>query len=237
MSFYDELEAFMSSIRMAQTGTPDAPMFERVTGRSGTARLLGPYGIRSDEWEELSAVTGIKGAPWQDKYAQEAVVRHQLTRLYNQYGKWDVVAVAWRAGEDVANRVNEGETLSQVIKGDGVTQLQNWVNDTMAGAQVVPSSSMAEVERTGVPSGNIGDTDAADHQDPFARAAVTSGPFANASLVDESQNKPRKRITPDRAIADMLTSMRDKQVARGEVDSGTETGQQRVGGQESPEAS
>ncbi len=221
MSFYEELEAFMGSMRVTQTGTGDTKdLYQRVTGRAGDTPLLGPYGIRSDEWEALAGQSGLQGARWQDKQAQTAVVEQQLTRLYNQFeGRWDLVAVAWQAGEGVADRMANGETIDQVVGGEGdADTLQSYVNDVMATAQITPSKAKPSRERQG----------------PFEQAALSSGPFANAPLVQSGNNKVRSKVTPDRVISDVLMSMRDKQIARGEVDDGSTTGEQRVGGNDSP---
>ena len=221
MSFYEELEAFMGSMRVTETGTGETKdLYERVTGRSGSTPLLGPYGIRSDEWEELASQSGLQGARWQDKQAQTAVVEQQLTRLYNQFeGRWDLVAVAWKAGEAVADRIANGETINQVVRGEGdVETLQSYVNDVMATAQITPSKAKPSRERQG----------------PFEQAALSSGPFANAPLVQTGNSKVQSKVTPDRVVSDVLTAMRDKQIARGEVDDGSETGEQRVGSIESP---
>jgi len=221
MTFYDELETFMGSMRVTQTGTNDAKdLYERVTGRAGSTPLLGPYGIRADEWESLAAASGIQGARWQDKRAQNAVMEHQITRLYNQYqGRWDLVAVAWQAGEDVATRVEGGETLDQVVGGEGdFSTLQRYVNDVMATARIVPSDAKPSRER----------------QAPFEQALPQSGPFTNAPLVNEDNATVQSKVTPDRVIGDVLTAMRDKQVKRGEVDDGSTTGEQRSGSIDTP---
>ena len=221
MSFYEELEAFMGSMRVTETGTGETKdLYERVTGRSGDTPLLGPYGIRSDEWEELASQSGLQGARWQDRQAQNAVVEQQLTRLYNQFeGRWDLVAVAWQAGEGVADRIANGETIDQVVRGEGdVDTLQSYVNDVMATAQITPSEAKPSRERQG----------------PFEQAALSSGPFANAPLVQTGNSKVQSKVKPETVITDVLTAMRDKQVARGEVDDGSETGEQRVGSIDSP---
>ena len=207
MSFYEELEAFMGSMRVTETGAGETKdLYERVTGRSGDTPLLGPYGIRADEWEELAS--------------QNAVVEQQLTRLYNQFeGRWDLVAVAWKAGEAVADRIANGETINQVVSGEGdVDTLQSYVNDVMATAQITPSEAKPSRERQG----------------PFEQAALSSGPFANAPLVQTGNSKVQSKVKPETVITDVLTAMRDKQVQRGEVDDGSETGEQRVGSIDSP---
>ncbi len=62
MSFFDELDSFMGAVRQSNTGSPDnAENYQRVYG-NGNVRLLGPYMIRSDEWEPLAEQAGIPGA-------------------------------------------------------------------------------------------------------------------------------------------------------------------------------
>ena len=221
MSFYEELEAFMGSMRVTQTGTNETKdLYQRVTGRAGDVPLLGPYGIRSDEWETLAGQSGLQGANWQDKQAQNAVVEQQLTRLYNQFeGRWDLVAVAWQAGEGVADRIANGETIDQVVGGEGdVGVLQGYVNDVMATAQITPSKAKPSRERKG----------------PFEQAALSSGPFANAPMEQTGNFKVQSKVKPETVISDVLTAMRDKQVARGEATDGSTTGEQRVGSIDTP---
>ena len=238
MSYYDELESVMTSMRTVHGGSPtDYSLYQRVTGSVGDTRLLGPYGIRADEWKTLTAQAGIEGARWQDRQAQNAVVRQQLTRLYNQYGgKWDLVAVAWKAGEGVATRIANGETISDVVAGEGVMTLQGWVNDVMSTAQVVPSAAKAEKRTQGAISGVNEDTPLEDRRTPFESAALTMGPFANAGLVQEGPSNVQTTVTPERAIADVLTALRNKQVSGMEVSDNVETGEQRVTSNGTPEA-
>ncbi len=203
MSFYEELDAYMKSVRLRQGGSSeDTMLYEKVTGRSGDVALLGPYGIRSDEWGQLAEQAGISGANWRDKSAQEAVVRHQFTRLYNQYGgRWDAVSVAWKAGEEVANRViNDGNAIDKVVAGDGASVLQAYVNDTMLDSVNEPDPST------------------------MAQRAVSYEPFANAGLVNQQPEPIRETMNPRDAITNMLTSMRDKQVATTSVEGGETDG-------------
>ena len=197
MSFYQQLEKFKASMRQAQVGvSEDKRAYQKVVGQANGVPLLGPYAIRSDEWADLSAAAGIEGARWQDRGAQEAVMSHQLTRLYNKFdGKWDGVALAWKAGEDVAQRVViEGEPIASVIKGSGADTLQLYVNDVIQPIQ----------------DEEPGPTD-------FASAATYNGPFANASLVSEAPQQTRKRRDPGEVVSGRLTQMRNNQMKQKEV--------------------
>jgi len=193
MTYYDELDSFMGAVRMAQVGTrDDKKLYAKATGRVGDVPLLGPYGIRADEWVGLTEQAGIPGAKWQDRTAQEAVMRYKFTQLYNQYGgKWDGVAVAWKAGDVAADLiVNQGHPIEAVV-GEGSSILSSYVADTMVEAQEP-----------------MGGTD-------VARQAMDTAPFANAGLMDEASAKPvQQKQSADEAVTNVLTSMRDQQIAR-----------------------
>ena len=192
MTFYDELASFMKAVAQSNGTTAAANAdYQKVTGRSGDVALLGPYQIRADEWDMLSSEAGIGGAPWQDRYAQEAVVRYQFTKLYNQYdGRWDGVAVAWKAGEQAANFiVNEGYPIQEIISGEGAANMQSFINDTMTDSQsdIAPQAAMQAKE---------------------------VGPFANAALATPPRPaKTEQQMAPADAVTGMLTSMRNNQIA------------------------
>jgi hypothetical protein len=193
MSYYEQLEKFKGQVRVAMVGTADdRKMYEKVTGRVGGVPLLGPYGIRSDEWAVFTSEAGIEGARWQDKGAQEAVINHQLTKLYNRYdGRWDGVAVAWQAGEAAADRiVTDNEPIATVIKGEGASALQGWVDDVIG------------------PLENV-----APGPEDFSDAATYNGPFANATLVSRGQPTVTKQRDPGDVIAARLTQMKRTQMS------------------------
>jgi hypothetical protein len=190
MSFYEQLDQMKTAIKLSQTGTADDRMdYTKVTGQAGGVPLLGPYSIRSDEWAEMAANAGIEGARWQDGGAQEAVMSYQLTRLYNQYGgRWDGVALAWRAGEEAAELiVNQGYPISEVITGSGAEELQLYVNDVIKG-----------VDKTKVGPGE------------FEDAATYEGPFSNVPLVDDRPRKVRETRDPTDVVMEGLTRMRGR---------------------------
>ena len=193
MSFYDELEQIKAAIRERNVGSKDSKQsYGRTTGRAGDVLLFGPYRIRQDEWESLTAQAGIPGAPWYDRQAQDVVVEHKLTEMFNQYGgRWDMAVAGWEAGSVIADRLYSGESIRQVVKGDGAEGLQVFINDVMASA--------------GEPA-----TGAA----PVVDIAAQS-PFANAPLVDARPSAVRQRRTPEEVVKGALTAMRNSQVKSG----------------------
>lgn len=204
--YYKQLDDVMAAIRMRNGESS----FEELNKEKGKT-TIGPYRIPVEQWDELATIAGIPGVPWYDRHAQTVVVRQQLTRLYNQYdGRWDVTAIAWEAGENVANRIAEGESIEQVVAGDGATQLSQYV------AAVAPA----------------GETEMPD----MSAQAITGSPLPNASMRMDQPAPPKKSTTADDAIASVLTTLRDKQIARGGVASGTQEGEQGSGSLGTPEA-
>ena len=192
MSYYEQLNQFKTAMRIATTGeADDRKAYEKVTGLVGGEPLLGPYQIRSGEWAALAAAAGIEGARWQDGGAQEAVMNYQLTYLYNQLdGRWDGVAVAWRAGEKAADLiVKQGHPIQEVVKGTGAEELQLYVNDVI---------------------GAVDDTKV--NPDEFVDAATYEGPFANAPLVDNRPRSVRSTRSPEDVVLGGLTKMRDQRM-------------------------
>jgi hypothetical protein len=216
MSYYDTLENFKASVRIAQSGSADDTMnYERVVGSAGGVLLLGPYGIRSDEWQTLTEQAGIPGARWQDRYAQEAVINHQFTMLYNRYGgQWSGVALAWRAGTGVADRVvADGEPIASVVDGDGADELQLWLDTTVGSVEDLPYEPTQ-----------------------FTQQATSHGPFATVEMMEAKPQKAEKQVDPEQAVTEMLTALRDSQVKGKEamLDGTTEVGEQGVGGNVAP---
>lgn len=212
MSYYEDLDGFMKGMLDRTSATPEA--FGKMNGEGGRL-TIGPYNIPADEWEELVAEAGLPGAPWYDRNVQNAVVQHQLTRLNNKYGgRWDLTAAAWEAGEEVADRMAAGETVEQVVAGEGAQRLSAFIKE------VTPETASAIADRD------------------FSREAMTSSPFANAGTdMGGPAPQPAERTSADAAITNVLTAMRDKQIARGGgVDDDIEEGEPGQLGQRATEA-
>lgn len=126
------VEIFQRAVRIAETGPPDGD-YTAIRGIvRGSARLLGAYGVPSDEWEGLAADAGMPGARWQDPKAQDAVTRHTFQRLADKFLDWRWVAMAWKAGEEGAGRAY---VEPQVIDMKELVPLKGWVESVMQNAQ------------------------------------------------------------------------------------------------------
>lgn len=90
-----QLHAFLTALRSAESGGQYANIAE--DGRRGA------YGITPDNWQRWTSQLGLTGAPWQDKDAQDMVARKKATELYDRYGDWKLVALAWWGGTEFAD--------------------------------------------------------------------------------------------------------------------------------------
>ena len=124
------VEVFAEGIRRAESGTADGD-YQAVRGLvRGTARLLGAYGIPSDNWAEMAEDAGLTGARWRDARAQDAVATATFTRLYAKYRDWRLVAVAWKGGEVLADAVADNPPILsdpslKPVKGYATSVMQN----------------------------------------------------------------------------------------------------------------
>lgn len=191
MTYYDELDNVMAAMRQRADGS-STESYQKLN-RDGQKVTIGPYRIPVEEWDDLTADAGIMGAPWYDRVAQNAVVRHQLTRLYSQYGgRWDVAVAGWEAGEQVADRMAQGETIDQIVAGEGAARLNEFVTNVAPAAD--PEATTTDL----------------------SMQAITGSPFAAAGMRPSEAPPPvRKRPQSSDVISQVLTTMRDRQVARG----------------------
>lgn len=122
---------FAAAVRAAESGNPEGN-YQQVKGRVRNTRLLGAYGIPGDEWKQMAADVGLEGARWNDPRAQDAVAKRMFDLLYQKYGDWRLVAVAWKAGEEVADRVAQDPSL---LKRKELAPLKDYVSQVMQRAR------------------------------------------------------------------------------------------------------
>lgn len=177
---------FARAIRHAETGSYDGD-YAALRGGVREGRLLGAYGIPSDQWEELAEDAGFGGARWQDARAQDAVTRVIFKALYDKYGDWRLVAVAWKAGEEIADMVAAKPGL---LKTEQLREVDEYVGHVMA--------------RAGE------DIDVTDPSEPPTEDLVPkASPF---SVTRPIQSNGQTTPTPAaETLKGMLTAMRDRQ--------------------------
>jgi len=97
-----ELSLFMAAMRQMSSGSL-AGNHDLVRRPGQGEAAVGAYQITSSNWQKWTAEQGLAGADWRQPKAQESVARTKMTQLYNRYGDWRLVAVAWLDGTDAAD--------------------------------------------------------------------------------------------------------------------------------------
>ncbi len=184
--------SFAEAVRLAESDDADGS-YRSVKGSiRGTARLLGAYGIPSDEWDSMAADAGIPGARWQDPRAQDRVAKSAFDALFAKYGDWRLVAVAWKAGEDIADRVAADPKLLQNEK---LLDLKSYVEDLMSKA----NESMV-INRPTVD----GEPLRVEDEQPFSKTVTDMTPNGDMA-------RPQPQNAPRDALTGLLRGMRDRQ--------------------------
>ena len=186
----DESDVFARGIRMAETGTAEGS-YQRVSGLvRGSNRLLGAYAIASDDWSALASDAGMEGARWKDPKAQDLVAKRTFERLYDRYGDWRLVAVAWKAGEKIADAVANDPTILEHKK---LAPVKSYARQVMkhAGKNLKVTKPTF---RDGTP------------------IPVESFPSETDGLVPAGQDEPvAPQDAAEQALREMLVAMRERE--------------------------
>ncbi len=149
-----QVSSFMASVRRQQSGTYDGNYDERT--REG----IGAYGIAAQNWRIYATAAGLHKANWRDPRAQDTVARAKITSDFQKYGDWSLVAVAWYAGNEAADAIqNRGfkvddALIRKVAGGDtadyvaGVLKNGNEVTDSEWGQASGNENVMASTPMT-----------------------------------------------------------------------------------------
>ncbi len=135
MAFADILDSFAAAVRTAEHGSDEKRhylFYGDWLPKAGT-RLLGAYKIPANQWAQLAQDAGVLGADWRDPAVQDAVAKHNFARLYGKYQSWEPVAVAWKAGEDLADAMVDGQGVVADIPGDMGKTLGTYVSKATTG--------------------------------------------------------------------------------------------------------
>lgn len=126
-----ERDTFATAIKMAESGSSEGN-YTQIKGLVRDGRIVGAYGFPSDQWRELAADVGLEGARWSDPKVQDIVARRTFDLLYRKYGDWRLVAVAWKAGEEVADAVAAEPRL---LDDDSLKPVKDYVRQVMGFAR------------------------------------------------------------------------------------------------------
>jgi hypothetical protein len=128
----DELSRFMAAIRSVESG--------------GNYRILGPmtqYGRATGAYQFLDSTwggyKGYRSAYLAPPAVQDEKARQMMSHYYNEFHRWDLVAVAWQGGEGSARRARHDPEYTRRI-GDGNLHTNQYVNRVMSRMGSVSSS-------------------------------------------------------------------------------------------------
>lgn len=90
-----KIEQFMAAIRQVETGGEADPYNAEAMDGYG----FGAYQISYENWDNWCATAGLETpAEWTPEN-QDKVARNQMLMLYETYGNWHDVAIAWNGGD------------------------------------------------------------------------------------------------------------------------------------------
>lgn len=159
---------------------PKHPEYGRARGRFQMMEAFYPAWARE---------AGVNPNDW-SAAAQERVARHRMSNLYRKYGTWDLVAVAWFAGEGRANKAaKQGITSVGGIRDSLGTSVSDYVGKVV--------SRMSAGSRPDAGSGPINEkqADASDAKKIAARPAPQPlAPVGNGVPLDDPVEPPMPAI-------------------------------------------
>jgi len=94
------LEKFMAGIRKVESGGN----YKAVGPPTPYGRATGAYQFIKPTWGNYKGYANAKDAP---KSVQDARAEQLMSGYYKKFGRWDLVAVAWHAGEGTAAKVKK----------------------------------------------------------------------------------------------------------------------------------
>ena len=203
----NELNVFAAAMRKTETGRYDPK--NRATNYVGWddgrgTRLVGSYSIPEDYWPMLAATAGMPGARWQDPSAQDRVMKGVFNLLYEEYQDWRLVAVAWKAGQDVAdNLLNDPTGLQREKTGN----LAKFVDTVMADAKNYegPELPMPE-EGSTAPTNPFTVGNNATDTPATGNASTKPGDMVRSVLVTMRDAQRRRSPIGDPAVDDTMVT-------------------------------
>mgnify|MGYP003116762315 FL=1 len=112
-----ELEAFKVAMALTEGGGKiDYTQVNSLTGATGAYQFLPKY------WDWYSSNAGYAGADINDPTVQNAVALYWFNKNYNDFGSWELAAIAHFAGRSIAAKAAENgvESVYSLKDGTGV---------------------------------------------------------------------------------------------------------------------
>ena len=125
------LAEFMAGVRFVESGDTRGKYSHRQKPINGL-RADGAYGFT--KWRDQAAAAGLPGANIKDEAAQDRVAANTFRYLFEKYGTWDLVALAWYTNEKTADQAKEGgyREVNQIKNPQVKKYMQDVVNATSA---------------------------------------------------------------------------------------------------------
>ena len=123
-----ELEAFRVAMALTEGGGKiDYTQVNTSTGATGAYQFLPKY------WDWYSSNAGYAGADINDPTVQNAVARYWFNKNYNDFGSWELAAIAHFAGRSIAaqaaaNGIDSVKNLQDVTG----TDIKTYVDKVMS---------------------------------------------------------------------------------------------------------
>jgi hypothetical protein len=135
-----ELFAFMDAIRKQENAGGDylkehRPTITQTSNGTQQVQALGAYGILDINWDVWSKQAGYAGADWRIPVIQDIVAANKIQEYYNEFGSWELVAVAWYGGPGKARIAqNQGMDAIGDLKNmeDFGPDIKTYVNQVMS---------------------------------------------------------------------------------------------------------
>jgi hypothetical protein len=110
-------------------------IIDNNTGKPIKVQALGGYGILDINWYGTDTQTawtkmaGIEGADINDPKAQDAVAKYMVQKYFDRFGSWDLVSIAWFAGDGVAQRLKDTGTINWNVEDSKGTSISQYINE------------------------------------------------------------------------------------------------------------
>ncbi len=118
-----EIDDFMAAIRSVESGGN----YQAVGPRTKYGFATGAYQFLDSTWGGHGGFKSAKDAP---SSVQDERARQLMSTYFNQFGRWDLVAVAWHGGPGAAAKAAKDPNYSATI-GDGYNTTDKYTSKVM----------------------------------------------------------------------------------------------------------
>jgi len=146
------LKHFLSAVRRVEGNN-----YNTVGAIEEGVRPFGAYGMLTENWESWASAAGMGGHDKFDPAAQDYVASYWAQKLFQRYGDWDMVAMAWFAGADQADKAVQSGEGTGWFKHESTkaffAKYQEANEDPVVQAEPLPKTAAAWINPQGAPKG------------------------------------------------------------------------------------